>query len=243
MSAGTVAVADLVDAMRQQQIRGTALAHLEPSDQAAALELTVAGAHPGAGTSTVAVALAEARSRRGGDPVTVVDLTPGGGGGASEAIEVKADVERGWLGGRRGQIRIVRAGAAFDQRDPLSGALVYDQAGELWGDLITDVLVCRGTVPSIRKAELLLDRTRPMVVAVLGVSKWPSVVRSALGPLLREATNSGGVVFFPHVRNLEICGLTAEPLPESMLRSAVRLLEFIEYWKPTEAGGEQSGSS
>ena len=239
-----VTLEDLVAAMRQPDARGTALTWVEPPGPLDRLELTVGAAHAGAGASTVAVAVAEAFSSRGTNAVTLIDLTPAGDIGASEGIEVMADLGiRGWLGGRRGGIRIIQIDASAERREEPAGTLIFDGSGAIWGVHDLDILVCRATVPSVRRAEVVLERTNPQAVAVLGASRWPSAVRSCLGPALREAWSCGGVFFFPHERNLELNGLTAEPLPESTARAARRLVEFIEYWEPGEADADESRES
>jgi hypothetical protein len=196
------------------------------------IEIVVAGAQPGAGASTVAVALADVLAAKDED-VTLVDLAIEGEIGASEAVEAKADlVMRGWVGGRRGAARIAQPVDCTEPDEP-SGIVILDSAGS---GCVRDVnvLVCRATVPSIRRSELVLQATNPLAVAVVGATKWPTQVRSSLGPAMRAAERDRGVVFFPHEATLEINGLTAEPLPASTIRAAGRLLQLVEFWESRE---------
>lgn len=220
-----VTVDDLIVAVRRQQSGWSPLAWLSPQSPSDSLNLTVDGAHPGAGASTVTVALADVLGSR--EEVTLIDLAIEGEiGAASEAIEVRADLGmRGYVGGRRGTARIVQPVESDTGSHEHEGAVIVDAAGGGWG-LDIDVLVCRATVPSVRKAEPALERANALVVAVVGASKWPSPVRNSLGPAMRAV---GGVVFFPHESTLEVNGLTAERLPGTTLRAASRLLDFVEH--------------
>jgi len=228
-----VTVEDLVAAVRRQQVGVQALAWMPRPGPSVDHGLVVDSAHPGAGASTVAVALADVLGARG--DVTLIDLASDGVIGASEAIEVRADLgQRGWVGGRRGTARIVQPVESPSGTDEPVGNVIVDAAEGGWGREI-DVLVCRATVPSIRKAELILARVHPLVVAVVGASKWPSPVRSSLGPAMYAAWAVGGAVFFPHESALEVNGLTAEPLPATTLRAARRLLDFLEHRQPSDS--------
>ena len=225
-----VTLEDLVVAVRRQQSAACALAWMPPSGASDTLDLIVYAAHPGAGASTVAVAMGDVLSRR--DEVTLVDMALDGEFGASDALEVRADLGcRGWVGGRRGAAWIVQPVESPSGTDDLTGNVIVDAAGSGWGR-DTDVLVCRATVPSIRKAELVLVQVHPLVVAVVGASKWPRSVGASIGPAMQSACAAGGVIFFPHESALEVQGLTADPLPATTLRAAKRLLDFLEHRDP-----------
>lgn len=237
-----VTVEDLVVAVRRQQSGWSPLAWLSPQSPSDSLNLTVDGAHPGAGASTVTVALADVLGSR--EEVTLIDLAIEGEiGAASEAIEVRADLGmRGYVGGRRGTARIVQPVESDTGSPEHEGAVIVDAAGGGLG-LDIDVLVCRATVPSVRKAESALERANALVVAVVGASKWPSPVRNSLGPAMRAAWAVGGVVFFPHESTLEVNGLTAERLPGTTLRAASRLLDFVEHPQASDNLDENGGIS
>ena len=234
-----VTVEDLVAAVRHQQVGVQALAWMPPAGPSDDHSLIVDSAHSGAGASTVAVALVDVLGARG--DVTLIDLALDGVIGASEAIEVRADLgKRGWVGGRRGAARIVQPVESPSGTDEPVGNVIVDAAEGGWGREI-DVLVCRATVPSIRKAELILERVHPLVVAVIGASKWPSPVRSSLGPAMHAAWAVGGTVFFPRELALEVNGLTAEPLPATTLRAAKRLLDLLEHRQSSDTDMDENG--
>lgn len=222
----TATVHDLVLAIRNQRAGQLPPGWMAPPDAEGGSTVSVHGAHHGAGASNVAVAIADALSGRGMWDVSLVDLGVHEAYGASEAIEVRADLGlRGWTGGRRGGVRIVRLGPP-DHTDDIVGNVVVDVCGHGRGFEL-DVLVCRATVLSIRRAESILGAAPDCAVAVVGASKWPAPVRAGLGPLLAAASSSGRTVFFPHERALEVNGLSAGPLPLSTLRAAGRLLDLL----------------
>jgi hypothetical protein len=222
----TVSLEDLVAAVRRQQADLPALAWMPP-EPSGTVTVTVHGAHAGAGASTVAVALADVLEGRGEGDVTLVDLAKADEFGSSEAMQIRADLGlSGWVGGRRGGARMVRL--ADQHPDDIVGNVVIDARDRGWG-LDIDVLVCRASVPSVRRAESILSGRRARAVAVVGAGKWPRPVRSSLGPHLRAAWVSGGVVFFPHDSALEVNGLSAEPLPTTTLRSAATVLGLLAH--------------
>ena len=96
------------------------------------------------------------------------------------------------------------------------------------------VLVCRSTVPGVRRAELALGDLpgRPVVVAV-GARRWPGEVQASFGPLLREAYDAGRVALVSADRRLEVNGVDAPPLPKAFDAAATRLLDLI--WPGTQA--------
>ena len=222
----TVSLEDLVAAVRRQQADLPALAWIPP-EPSGSLTVAVHGAHAGAGASTVAVAVADVLDGRGEGDVTLVDLAETDEFGSSEAMQVRADLGlSGWVGGRRGRARVIRL--ADQHPDDLVGNVVIDARDRGWG-LDIDVLVCRASLPSVRRAESILRERRARAVAVVGAGKWPRLVLAGLGPHLHAAWGSGGVVFFPHESALEVNGLSAEPLPTTTLRAAARVLDLLAH--------------
>lgn len=233
----TVAVADLVAAVRRQQLPLSALGWAPPpSDGRSA---AVCGVHPGAGASTVAVALAEATADAAGS-VTVVDFAADKAIGASEAIEVRANLAlRGWTGGRRGHVRIVRPSGGSTDADDIPGRLIIDVCGD-GPPSDVDVMVCRATVPSVRRAEHVLSQRSARAVAVVGATKWPAAVRLSLGVHLRDLDSARRVVFFPRDEGLEVNGLSADPLPASTIRAARGLLDLLDRQQGSGESGDRS---
>lgn len=236
MSAAPVTVVDLVAAIRRRQAGmpagGAALAAEGP-------KIHVHSAYPGCGASTVSVALAEALVTGDVGGATVVDLGHDDALGVRAAMEARADLGlRGWTGGRRGAVRIVRLAEDPDDADRIAGMSVIDAGFHEWM-LAVDVLVVRATVPGVLRAEKALASRAARVVAVMAATKWPSSVRACLGPRLKMIDTDGRVVFFPSESQLAINGLSAEPLPTSTRRAASRLLDVLEIGG---AGSEKDGA-
>lgn len=219
--------------------------------------LIVVGAHPGAGASTVALALADATALRdldGDAAVRLVDTAPYEASGLICAAERELGPgPGGWLVGRRGRVEIHRPGASMASTLDLpavapshAGRLVVDGGGPLpdlqaWPlEAISRLLphaslvvVCRSTIPGVRRAERVLadlarrrGPRRPIVVGV-GGRRWPGPVRATFGPCMTRAHENGRIVLFPADRRLEVNGIDADPLPRSVTAAAVRLLDLV----------------
>ena len=268
-----VTVAELVAALDQQRHSSASLPVCEslasPPAQldegpARMQALLVVGAHPGAGASTVALALADATAL-GGPPaghaaVRLVEMAPHDASGLICAAEREfGPGPGGWHVGRRGQVEIYRPGVSIASPFGLpelgafeNSRLVVDvgcQLSELRAappEAITRLLpqatlvvVCRATVPGVRRAEGVLadlaGRTElrlPVVVGV-GAIRWPGAARATFGPCLAEAHEDGRVVLVPADRRLEVNGIDADPLPKAVTASAARLLELV--WPARES--------
>ena len=259
-----VTVAELVAAIDEQR-RGTATEPQPASEFVAcaravppnASTLLVLGAHPGAGASSVAVAIADALAQREKGAshglVRLVDAAPQETSGLICAADRELGIDQnGWRIGRRGLVEVHRPGGTLSQPHDLpslaafdSGWLVVD-AGWPIRDLLVNpspvvslltsaslVLVCRSTVPGVRRAEIALSDLpgRPVVVAV-GARRWPGQVRASFGPLLREAYDAGRVALIPADRRLEVNGIEAPPLPKAFAAAVTRLLDLI--WPVTQ---------
>lgn len=213
-----VSVADLVAAVRRQQAPRPA-----PPPQVGASPIrgaSVIGAHPGAGATTVAVALADALDAIG-RPGTLLDLAPSPDAFAAAECEVDSRVP-GWRAGRRGQTQVLRRRTQEAEAWEFSTDLVVDGLME---SLKSRVLVCRATLPSVRQADA--DLADGAVLVVVGSSRWPKVVAASLGPTLQRATDDGRVVFVPRHRDLELYGVDVEPLPASACAAGRRVIELL----------------
>lgn len=213
-----VSVADLVAAVRRQQ----APRHAPPLEVGAPpiRGAFVVGAHPGAGATTVAVALVDALDAIG-RPGTLLDLAPSPDAFAAAECEVESGVP-GWRAGRRGRTKVLRRGTPEAEAPDSSTDLVADGRMET---LSSQVLVCRATLPSVRRVEA--DLPDGAVVVVVGASRWPKVVGASLGPALRCATDDGRIVFVPHDRDLELYGVDAGPSPASARAAGQRVIELL----------------
>jgi hypothetical protein len=237
MSTAPVAVADLVSAVRRQRSGTTTPAWI--AERSSGCLTRVRGAQPGAGASTVAVALADAVTD--GGVVTVVDLAVDDAFGVSASIDARADLAlRGWSGGRRGRVRVVRPLDDVAGADAIPGHVIVDTQDWVW-HVDSDVLVTRATVPSVLRAEGALADRSADAIAVVGASKWPAAARACFGPRLKAMDVQKRIVFFASESELEINGLSAEPLPASMARAARRLLDLLE--RDAVAPGTNGGRS
>ncbi|MBI4941681.1 MAG: hypothetical protein HY830_13120 [Actinobacteria bacterium] len=170
--------------------------------------LLVVGAHPGAGSSTVAVAVAEAAARLpapgiAGSVVSpgwvhLVDCSPA----ARSGLAGVSDAELGvgacgrWRHGRRGRLTVARAVDDLPATPPdtdaaLCGAAVQEVAVTVLdlGCHLDDlaripagpvVVVFRPTLPSLQRLEATLTRLTALGVTMLGPR--PGVVVAAVGP-------------------------------------------------------------
>ena len=237
----TVTLTDLVAAVRRQQ-RSTATAaadhpagreaDLGAGMRARAAWLTVAGAHPGAGATSVSLAITDALAAEG-HRVRLVDVAT-----APDAFAtVEQEIDSGQAGarrGRRGHATIFRPSAPGDGDEIFTGIVVLDGSSPCVGQprpmAVLRVVVCRATVPSLTKAERLLAADRAddpaLVVAVVGTRRWPKAVRAVLGPAIARAVDEGRVVFFGRDRALEVYGPTPEPMPSHLCAAGRRLVDL-----------------
>jgi hypothetical protein len=237
MSTAPVTVTDLVSAVRRQ--RSGTITPAWIAERSGGCLTSVRGAQPGAGASTVAVALADVMTD--GGAATVVDLAVDDAFGVSASIDARADLAlRGWSGGRRGRVRVVRPVDDVAAADAIPGHVIVDIQDWMW-PVDSDVLVTRATVPSVLRAEgALVDRSAD-AIAVVGASKWPAAARACFGPRLKGMDAQKRIVFFPSESELEINGLSAAPLPASTARAARRLLDLLE--RDAVAPGTNGGRS
>lgn len=213
-----VSVSELVAAVRRQRAPRPAPAlQVEASPIRGA---SVVGAHPGAGATTVAVALADALDAIG-RPGTLLDLALSPDAFAAAECEVDSRVP-GWRAGRRGQTQVLRRRTHEAEAPKFSGDLVVDGRME---SLKSRILVCRATLPSVRRADA--DLPDGAVFVVVGCSRWPKVVAASLSPTLQRAMNDGRIVLVPHDRDLELYGVDAEPLPSSARDAGRHVVELL----------------
>ena len=220
--------------------------------------LVVLGAHPGAGASTVALALSEAVAATG-RRAHLVELAPPARSGlvAAATAELGEDNSGRWRRGTRGEVLIDRlledpAGdevrwpeVPASDRETVSvvdlgscDATLLD--GPAWVDAEL-VVVCRATVPGVRRAEQALSRLRrPAPVAVVGPARWPGAVRASAGARLAERRRGGLVVPVPLDRGLELTGVCGEPLSRRLAASGRALLAVMD---AGAAGGVIPGAS
>jgi len=250
--AGGVTVAELVGALRRQQGLRDSVRATQPVPALGVVrkppncrQLEVMGAHSAAGTTTVAVAVAEALAARhdpadGAEAVTLIGGAALSSGLAGASRCEVASPAPGWRAGRRGAVDLRWPAKPIETCEapegPVNGWAVADVGLNVLdgapprsetpsGPL---VLVCRATVPGVRAAELRLGpATRVDAVVVVGARRWPREVRACLGPSLRDLDSAGQVVFVPADRQLLLGGLDGRPLSGCVARAAGAVLGVL----------------
>jgi len=237
---------------------GVAARSAAESDRSA---VVVLAGHAGAGSTTVALAIADAiAAQRQAQLVEYADPRRSGLGMASDS-ELGVDAV-GWRHGRRNALHLVR----MDRACPPSGQWPAPSAGlpgvtdigrlfvldvghlparaltghgwlpTLLGDAAL-VVVTRITVPGVRQTEHLLGcLPGSAVLATVGFGRWPGVVAASCGPRLRAARAAGRAVMVPVVRRLEVDGLTPDPLPKPVAAAGKALAALLSPDQPVLSG-------
>jgi pimeloyl-ACP methyl ester carboxylesterase len=217
------------------------------ADPVVAERCLVVGAHPWAGTSSVALALADqAASRIGG--TVLIDTAPPEATGLIAVSRRELSPRDGWAVGTRGSVEVRRTLRSDRVRQPAAtghGTVFVDAGCHSDGRVDLDdragvVLVCRATIPGLRFAEVALHRLGipGAILAAVADRRLPRVVEASAGPRVTELLASGRVVCFEHDRRLATEGLDDRPLPKSLLASASRLLHVL---KADAATGARNG--
>ena len=221
----------------------TASSWTAPRDERVVL---VCGCGGSSGATTVALALATAAGR-----ARVLETCAGNLSGLGYAAESELGmVERQWRRGSRGEVVIDRRSDPIGspQQVPVPASLatpltIIDSSSELaslldspgWlGDLARTgpavALVARATIPGLRRLETALQavgEARAVAVTV-GAKRWPRPVEQSAGAAVRRLRDEGRVVHVSHEPALAIAGLTPDPLPPSIIRSARSVLTLLE---------------
>jgi hypothetical protein len=97
-------------------------------------------------------------------------------------------------------------------------------------------LVCRATVPGVRRVEQVLTALgeQLMVVAAVGPSRWPGAVTASQGPRLWALRSANAVVTVPWDRRLEVTGATNSPLPKPVTAAGRAVLGLLDAARPGE---------
>ena len=212
----------------------------------------VLAGHSGAGSSTVALALADAAAAAGRPSQVIEAAAPSRSGLVSAASrELDVDESGAWRRGTRPHAATsvaVTITRRAEDRQP-SGWPTTQTAGELLvavdlGLVPTDalasttggpvVVVCRATIPGVRLTEQLLERLgdTTVVVAMLGGRRWPGEVTASAGPRLRALRDAELVVTVALDGHLAVTGPTHVPLPKAVLAGGRALLGLIDAAHP-----------
>lgn len=216
-------------------------------DAVASERYLVVGAHPWAGTSSVALALADQASSQHGRTI-LLDAAPPEASGLLAVARQELPPRDGWAVGTRGSVEVRRPLRSDRVRQPAAtghGTVFVDAGCHSDGRVDLDdragvVLVCRATIPGLRFAEVALHRlgVPGAILAAVADRRLPRVVEASAGPRVTELLASGRVVCFEHDRRVATEGLDDRPLPKSLLASASRLLHVL---KADAATGARNG--
>lgn len=216
-------------------------------DPAVPTAVVLAG-HAGAGSTTVALAVAEGLADRAS--VQLVDCSEPlrCGLGAASVAELGND-EWGWRHGRRGGLDLARRADSWQPAGPPRrgessrfrpkvrlvdvGMNVASALPGLGADGAEDtdlVVVTRLTIPAVRQTEVVLTLLdRPVLIAALGRYTQRRAL-PPLGPRLRRAVAAGLLVRVPWDRRLATEGLSADPLPAAVARAGSALARRLSLW-------------
>lgn len=195
---------------------------------AAEVVVGVVGVSGGVGTTTVALAIAEALGAG-----RLVELTAPHTSGLAAASSAELGLEDGWSIGSRDGLRLERRTDpdATILPDTSAGVTVLDLGA--WAEPLPAVsvlvVVAACSVPSVRRLNARLDtlegvRVVPVITGVPG-RVLPKPVGSVCGPRLRAAAAAEGrLLLVPECASLRVGGVTADPLPRR-LRSAVDVIK------------------
>lgn len=210
-----------------------------PSRSDAARQVSVIAGHPGAGSSTVALAMADAAAVSG-QSVHLLDPAPPGRSGlvAAAEVELGTDPTGTWQRGRRATVLIERRALRDSTvqvdatHEPQEGLTVLDLGSveKSSASGAPTVVVCRANVPGVRLVEERLRQLsdRPLLVAAVGPHGWAREVRASVGPVLYTLRATGLVVSVPWDVRLDITGLTDRPLPRALVAAGAQLLSLVD---------------
>ena len=184
----------------------------------------VVGVAAGIGTTTVALAVAEALGA-----ARLVELADPHASGLAAASTAELGTRDGWTLGQRGELRLERRltpDATIPAADDADDVTVVDLG--TWPSHIPTtgslVVVAPCSVPGIRRLNPCLTTLNPaeLVVVVTGAPgrTLPRPVVGAFAPAVRAAAAGGRVLVVPESAALRLTGVTGEPLPR-LLRTAV----------------------
>ncbi|AQP48505.1 hypothetical protein BW730_14305 [Tessaracoccus aquimaris] len=190
----------------------------------------VLGVSGGVGTTTVALALAEALKVK-----RLLEFAPPHASGLAGAATDELGERDGWRIGVRGELELARRIDPDDAPGSTPGEAVLDlgawSGSALGHDVACLVVVAGASVPSIRRLEACLqviDGPRMVPVITRAGRRLPRDLVGAAGPRVRAALAAGVVQLLPECRRLALTGLTPDPLPRSLQQSAAGLALVVK---------------
>ena len=194
----------------------------------------VVGISGGVGTTTVALAVAEAI-----DAARLVEFSDPQSSGLAAASTAELGVEAGWNVGVRHGLRLERCTTPGIRMLPgVDGQVAVLDLGTWTGPrpvvgVAALVMVAACSVPSIRRLNARLEAFHPAVVVVTVITGTPGrtvprQVVGAFGPALWAATAEKAVLIVPECPALRISGLTPDPLPRPLRTAVTPINDLLE---------------
>lgn len=220
--------------------------------------LPVLGCIGQAGASTLALALATVAGT-----ARVVECCSATCTGLTTAVTAElGHTITGWRLGRRDQVEILRAGGLHlsvtevpvpdNTAGPEPAVTVLDVGWDLGQVLATPgwveqqvhaaeqlVLVTSATMPGLRRLEVAASILGPdrCYAAVVGAGRrWRPPTSVAAGPTIRALDNAGHLLRIPTDRALARYGVSADPLPPGLLKTAAGILHHCGLSEISEKG-------
>lgn len=195
--------------------------------------LGVAGVSAGIGTTTMALAVAEAIGA-----ARLVEFSTPHASGLAGASTVELGIRNGWSVGTRHGLRIERrVSAAATLLDADDGAASVVDFGSWSGHVprgVALVLVSGCSVPGVRRLSACLveacSSVRCVVPVITGCPgrSVPKQVIGAFGPELRDVYVAKRVLIVPECPSLRVAGITPDPLPRGLRAAVEPISDLLE---------------
>lgn len=192
--------------------------------------VAVVGVSAGIGTTTVALAVAEALGA-----ARLVELAAPHASGLAAASTAELGTRAGWNLGQRGELRLERRltpDAVIADSDEDVSVVDLGTITPHTPTHVPWVVVAPCSVPGIRRLNACLTTLDPteLVVVVTGAPgrTLPKSVAGAYAPALRAAAGDGRVLVVPECPALRLAGVTAEPLPRLLRTAVAPIVDLLE---------------
>lgn len=193
----------------------------------------VVGVSAGIGTTTVALAVAEAVGA-----ARLVELAAPHASGLAAASTAELGTRAGWTLGQRGELHLERrltpdatipAIPASDDEVTVVDLGAFTPHIPTTGSL---VVVAPCSVPGLRRLNACLTTLNPaeFVVVVTGAPgrTLPRTVAGAFAPAVRAVAAGGRVLVVPESAAFRLTGVTGEPLPRLLRTAVAPIVDLLE---------------
>jgi hypothetical protein len=219
-----------------------------PPERRPGWRIRVLAAHPGAGASTTALAIADLASHL--DDTLLIDSADPVWSGLHIVDQHNPVAHEGWRLSNRGSLRLLRLATHAEDPfavpvllRPAAAVTVHDigwslreltQSAGGWSadPIATDVLVTRSTLTGIQHMERALRGLEPdhrdrVQLAVIGTRRQSPLLRSAGGPCTRARCEADAMTLFPALSHPPGELTPIDRLPRVLLSAAGQLLDRI----------------